>query len=438
MNTQSETVRHYVLGNLESGNFKIGMRLPGSRKISEMLNISRPVVQNALDTLVNEGILQSVSRSGLYVDDQWKNRRIRNSLRIYTTDDFLPWMPLFREEMIKLAPELHISQQCSEGDFEIITTATAQTRYKEFADLSPLLKSCYPDLSPFYTEQLKPFMQQERLTALPFLFSPRLIACNRRIFEQASCPVPSADWTLKEFLQTVEKLSGSSEADHIFLWSRSYYLWMNFILSSGGRLFCVENEDPVCFDSPEVISALQIFHSLRKNTTASSGKDYINKCRQFAFSVIDCQLYSLQQEMFDQEFTLLPIPGISPEHTGKSIQATELLAMRRGCVDSKLAIPLIRFLWSEKFQDHLAALHHGIPLRKSSTAKAFENCSRSVKAFPNVLDKLNSEYHLSSPDLFNLISSGISSVLAGDGNIEEQIKELAFVVRKYLKYTRNF
>ena len=134
----------------------------------------------------------------------------------------------------------------------------------------------------------------------------------------------------------------------------------------------------------------------------------------------------------------MPIPGISPEHTGKSIQATELLAMRRGCVDSKLAIPLIRFLWSEKFQDHLAALHHGIPLRKSSTAKAFENCSQSVKAFQNVLDKLNSEYHLSSPDLFNLISSGISSVLAGDGNIEEQIKELAFVVRKYLKYTRDF
>ena len=165
MNIQSETVRHYVLDNLESGNFKDGMRLPGSRKISEMLNISRPVVQNALDTLVNEGILQSVSRSGLYVDEQWKNRRIRNSLRVYTFDDFLPWMPLFREEMAKLAPELHISDQCSEGDFEIITTATAQTRHKEFADLSPLLKSCYPDLSPFYTEQLKPFILWKHYTA---------------------------------------------------------------------------------------------------------------------------------------------------------------------------------------------------------------------------------------------------------------------------------
>jgi hypothetical protein len=90
-------------------------------------------------------------------------------LRIYTSDEFLPWMPLFREETARIIPELHITQRCEEGDFEIVTTATAQTRHREFADLSPLLESCYPDLSPFYAEQLKPFMQHKTLTALPFL-----------------------------------------------------------------------------------------------------------------------------------------------------------------------------------------------------------------------------------------------------------------------------
>ena len=436
MNQQSETVRHYVLNNLEKDFFKADMRLPGSRKISEMLNISRPVVQNALDTLVNEGLLRSVSRSGLYVDSQWQTRRFRNSLRIYTSDEFLPWMPMLRSEMAEIAPELHISQRCEEGDFEIVTTATAQTRHREFADLSPLLASCYPDLSPFYAEQLNPFMQQGALIALPFLFSPRLMACNRKVLEKAGCPIPTPAWTLKDFLEIVEKLSGSS-VENIFLWNSSYYLWMNFILSSGGRLFCIEKDDPVCFDSEEVISALQIFHALRKNVPVLSGKDYISRCSQFAFAVIDSQIYGLQQEKFDEDFIFLPMPGSSAEHTGKSIQATELLVMRRGCVDSKLAIPLINFLWSEKFQDHLAQLHHGIPLRKSSMEKFSDQDGKPDRAFKNVLGKLNSEYHLSSPDLFNLVSSGISSILSSSGDIESQLKELAFVVRKYLKYTEK-
>ena len=51
MNIQSETVRKYVLDRLEDGSFTSGMRLPGSRKISGELNISRPVVQSSLDSM---------------------------------------------------------------------------------------------------------------------------------------------------------------------------------------------------------------------------------------------------------------------------------------------------------------------------------------------------------------------------------------------------
>lgn len=437
MKTQSDTVRHYVLERLENSTFEPGMRLPGSRKISEELTISRPVVQNALDTLVNEGVLRSVSRSGLYVDSAWQSRRPRNTLRVYTTDEFLPWMTMFREEISKRIPELHISQRCEEGDFEIVTTATAQTRHEEFADLMPLLKTCYPDFSPFCREQLKPFMQKDALTALPFLFSPRLMACNRKILEKAGCAVPSPDWTLNDFVALVEKLSGSSSVENVFLWNNSYYLWMNFILSAGGRLFCLDREDPVCFDSAESVAALKVFHSLKGNCSVQSGKDYISRCGSCAFSVIDSQIYGLNPEIFDRDFVFLPMPGVSPEHTGRSIQATELLVMRRRCIDSKLAVPLIEFLWSGKFQDHLAALHHGIPLRKSSIAKAFENCGKPYSTFQNVLEKLHSEYQLSSPDLFKLISSGISSILSGNEDIVPQVEELAFVVRKYLKYTRK-
>ena len=145
MNILPETVRKYVLNCLEDGTFREGKRLPGSRKISEKLNISRPVVQTALNMLVNEGILKAAMRSGLYVEENWKYRRIQGSLHIYTSKK-LPWLPMFRSELNRELPQLHISTEFSECPFEIITTGSAQARHDEFIDLMPALKKCYPEL----------------------------------------------------------------------------------------------------------------------------------------------------------------------------------------------------------------------------------------------------------------------------------------------------
>ena len=75
-NIQSDAVRKYVLEHLENGSFFSGMRLPGFRRIADELNISGPIVQKSLDTLVNEGILRSEPRSGLYVEPEWQCRPI--------------------------------------------------------------------------------------------------------------------------------------------------------------------------------------------------------------------------------------------------------------------------------------------------------------------------------------------------------------------------
>lgn len=434
MNIQSETVRKYILENLEEGVFKPGSRLPGSRKISETLDISRPVVQNVLDTLVNEGVLRSVARSGLYVDRDWVRRRIRNSLKIYTRDEYLPWMAMFRRYAQKELPELYITGRCEEGAFEIVTTALAQAHHREFADILPVLESCYPDLSAYHVQQLKPFMQQGRLTALPVLFSPRIIACNCRMLRDAGCEEPSPAWDCREFEKIVDRLRRYYPAEKIFPWNTNYYCWMNFLLSAGGKLFSLEKEDPVCFDAPEVIRALQLYRSLRGREIVNAAKS-IHSCGDYVFSVIDRQLYGLNRELLDQDFIFLPIPGSGS--AGSSIQATELFVMRRGCVENGLCARLIRFLWSEEFQSHLAELHYGIPVMKCPPGGKDACLSPADRMFEMVLDKVNSEYHLSSPDLFRLVSCGIASILAGEEDLESRVRELACTVRNYLKYTQT-
>ena len=437
MNRQSEAVRGYVLGNLENGIFRPGARLPGSRKIADLLGVSRPVVQSALDTLVNEGLLVSVSRSGLYVDENWTSRRIRACIRLYTHREFLPWLGMFGKEMAAVAPELHISTRCEEGAFEIVTTAVAQTRYREYVDLAPLVKACFPDMSPFYAEQLRPFMQGERLTALPFLFSPRIIACNRRMLAEAGCPEPGPAWSMEDFAGIIAKLRAHFPAERIFPWNTNAYLWMNFVLCFGGRLFCLEKDDPVCFDSPETVEALTFFSSLRGRKALRFGREDAQNYDRFAVSVLERQLYSTHSRRFDDDFIFLPMPGASAAHSGRSIQATELFVMRRGSVDKDLCMRIIRFLWSEKFQDHLAELRYGLPIRRSSLERAFLPGNSADAVFRAAMDRLCNDYNISSPALFDLVLHGIASIIAEGGDTRSRLRELADCVRVYLKYTKK-
>ena len=50
---------------MESGELAGGDKLPGAREFTERIGVSLAIVQSAFTSLVREGILESVSRSGV-------------------------------------------------------------------------------------------------------------------------------------------------------------------------------------------------------------------------------------------------------------------------------------------------------------------------------------------------------------------------------------
>ncbi len=428
MNIQSETVRKYVLEHLEDGSFSPEKRLPGFRKIADELKISCPVVQNALDKLVNEGILLAKPRSGLYVEPEWQYREIRGSLRFFRTGHTIPWLEKFREEMSRELPQLHISTRFQRCPLEITTTMPAQSRHEEFMDLMPVLKECYPDLKPFYAEQLKPFTSGGRLTALPFVFSPRLIALNRRMLREAGCAEPSPSWTIYDLAALIAKLRKKFSQGEILSHLTIWFFWINFVLSCGGTLFDPQDPKTVRFDSPEALEGFRIARELCRPADAE-----VPLCDS-AVTIIDRQTLCRIRNDMKTGWLYLPVPGNTPERTGISMQATELFAVRRGSLDRDLIAPVIRFLWSEKFQDHLATLRYGIPIRKSSAEKSFAGCRGPDALFKRCCPQIRNEYQISDPDLMLLVCRGICRVLSGPGKLEKEIADLAQVIRKYIEY----
>ena len=429
MNIQSATVRRYVLQHLEDGSFSPEKRLPGFRKIADDLRISGPVIQNALDTLVNEGILLAKPRSGLYVEPEWQYREIRGALRVFETKHPIPWLEMFRAEMEKELPQLHVSTRFQCCPLEITTSLPAQSRHEEFMDLMPLLKECYPDLKPFYAERLKPFTFDGRLTALPFVFSPRLIALNRRMLREAGCAEPSPSWTIYDLAALIAKLRKKFSQEKILSHLTIWFFWINFVLSCGGTLFDPQDPKTVRFNSPEALEGFRIARELCRPADAE-----VPLCDS-AVTIIDRQTLCRIQNDMKTGWLYLPVPGNTSGRTGISMQATELFAVRRGSLDRDLIAPIVRFLWSEKFQDHLATLRYGIPIRKSSAEKSFADCRGPDSLFKRCCPQIRNEYQISDPDLMLLVCKGIYRVLSGPGKLEKEIAELAQVIQKYIEYS---
>jgi GntR family transcriptional regulator, transcriptional repressor for pyruvate dehydrogenase complex len=75
-----------------SGTLEIGQRLPPERQLAEMLDVSRPVVHQALVELAAKGLVEIRPRKGVYVNDYRLSgsTAILDSLFRYQEGDFSP------------------------------------------------------------------------------------------------------------------------------------------------------------------------------------------------------------------------------------------------------------------------------------------------------------------------------------------------------------
>ena len=73
MKDKISQVCDYILDRLESGEYKTGEAIPAARKTAQEVDASFAMIQHAVATLVQAGILRSVSRQGSTVREGWQN-----------------------------------------------------------------------------------------------------------------------------------------------------------------------------------------------------------------------------------------------------------------------------------------------------------------------------------------------------------------------------
>ena len=205
--------REYILERIESGEFAGGEKLPSARDLAEQTRISFVIMQMAFISLVTDGVLYTVPRRGTFVRNDWYERILPNSFwagyEIYGS--------IFTQRILPHQPAFRLSRRFQSASFEVRSTLPAASLQQHFLNLSEFFDAEFPGKEDFFLQRIEQFRTPGgKLFALPLIFSPRGILCNRACFQEAGCKLPPQDWNWNDFLDVIRQLRRRLPAGRIF------------------------------------------------------------------------------------------------------------------------------------------------------------------------------------------------------------------------------
>ena len=260
--------------------------------------------------------------------------------------------------------------------------------------------------------------------------------CNPQLLKESGLEEPSEEWTLDDFLLLLGRLSGKVSKERLLNYSAGAFFWMNFVFRSGGTLIDPFAENPVQIDSPETVRGIEQVRKLRNVLSAEKAaacdwkREFCEGRMPFVLAEREF-LCTLRAEGMN-DWSVLPLPRI-PGGVDRMAQATDLICVRKECVDRELILEFLRFMLSEEVQDYIAAEKYGIPIRKSSAQKSIDLSDPRDILFLREMNSMSAEYNLDSPELMDLIQDGVSRIINDDAlPLRESLEDLAHAVRLFL------
>ena len=441
MEDKITTTRNYILDLLESGKLKGGDKLPGARAIAASIKVSFVKVQQALDKLVQDGILETIPRQGTFVQRNWEERVLQTNFTLFKKN--LPWTDSFEELLAERIPQLRLCREFPQSVFELRTTIDVQRNRNDYLDLQPVFDRIYPDKSVFFSHPFKNFYIDRKLAGIPFIFSPRVMFYNPDLLKKYGCPEPRYGWTWEEFMQSVRKMrSQNVPGTEIFNWGSGMFLWINFIFRAGGCLISSSSSDPVAIDHPQTRYGLQLYTELLHELSTSYDEfvdfDYKSDfVKQFAAGKL-AFMVSVRESLADfkhagfNSWQTVPLPEIQG---GADItaQATDLICVRKSCTDLALVEEFVRIMLSEEAQDFIGMEKYGIPIRKSSAFKSIDTESPRDMLFLSETNKISAQYNINSPEMSSMIEEGIIRIWRDNLDMVEATGALAQAIRLFLQ-----
>jgi len=430
-------VRDAILWSVDSGEYPKEKKIPSSRSLSSTLGVSFAIVQQAVNSLENDGILECLPRKGSLVRKEYPEMLLRNQFSVFNSNLF--WMDDFRKLFLAALPECSMYRRFNRGIFELRTSMSLQANYKEFLDLNDIAEEIGLYNSDLFMQ--KPFESFRHsdgaIYGLPFTFSPKIIFCNKNILENAGCKIPAPGWSYDEFIECVKTLRRSFPPEAIINYDDTAHIWNSWIFHFGGSFF--SDKGNVEIDSPKTLKSVTLLRELKDEIGITGPVRLKNKdfCEnKLAFLVSERTPFHKFSDLQKSDYCILPFPKIEGIEA-RVVQATDVICIRKECANRALQKSFIKFMFSEKAQDYISSTKYEIPVRKDSAMKSIDLEDNDDMVCLNESNHMTAKYLVDSPGLMNLVNEGFKQLIFSDKPVEPELRELAAAVRLYRKIQKN-
>ncbi|MEF3310592.1 extracellular solute-binding protein [Paenibacillus sp. GYB004] len=366
---------------IESGQLEPDAYLPAIPQLSKQYQLSVNSVQKGLEQLVQDGLVERIPRVGIRVRAfPGGQQPVTLSVGYYpsmATDMDLPALigqfeanhPHIQVRLIPLQfyDYLEVATYYLENNI-VDVIAMNYINFGQLAEkLAPIGSYLLP-LRPaegIYDYLTPPFTYEGELYVQPVIFSPVVMAYNKRHFAELDWTAPPREWTWSRFMELLHQLEQSDSGKlGFYFYPVTDNRWPVFMLQSGltfGELDPRHREEQTARLMDSIQSCYDLVHRQRLFSLLLSEHD-IHVERLFAeqkISVIMTTYFNLNKlRGTSVEFDLAPLPYVNAP---KTLLLSIGFAINRHTPNPEAAELFIRHLTSEATQRYMRTRTYSIP-----------------------------------------------------------------------------
>src|SRR4051794_27992798 len=319
--------------------------------------------------------------------------------------------------------------------YEFGSSAAQLARQPKLVDLTDKVKAAGVNWADFYPSERQAATVDGKVVGLPALVDNLSLVYNKKLFQQAGVPEPTADWTWADFRAAAKKLS--DPAQHRYGWAYvndgsedTVWRFIAMLWQAGGDLLTKDNSKPA-FDSPAGKAALQQLHDMAvtdKSVYLDTGNgNYLNLFNSGKVAMLWTGPWDLSSINADVRYGITYLPGFEGNH--ETISGPDIyMAFDHSSSRTDTAIKFVTWLTSAEQHLKFAIATGDLPLRVSETKlpgyRTFLEKYPAEKVFVN---NLNNVKHI-RPNLesYSKVSAAVGqmvqSVLLGQAQPDAALK----------------
>jgi multiple sugar transport system substrate-binding protein len=247
-------------------------------------------------------------------------------------------------------------------------------RQPKLVDLTKVVKKSDFGWDDFYPSEQKAATVGDKVVGVPALVDNLAVVYNKKVFQAAGVPLPSASWTWDDFRSAAAKLTDPATKSYGWAYVNdgsedTVWRWLALLWQAGGDLLSSDNTKPA-FDSGAGRSSLQLLEDMAvkdKSVYLDNGNgNYLNLFNSGKIGMLWTGPWDLSSINKGIDYGVQVLPGYNGDH--ETISGPDLwMAFDHSATRTKTTLAFMQWLTSAKVHIKYAMATGNLPIRKSET-----------------------------------------------------------------------